>query len=66
MSEGQDPEVLRAKINAETAQIAWTGVQRFFAQGMATRLECIGQPFTGPSLLQEFCQVAATLDEESA
>ncbi len=31
----QDDEVLRAKINAETAQIAWTGVERFFAQGRA-------------------------------
>lgn len=31
----QDDAVLRAKINAETAQIAWTGVQRFFAQGNA-------------------------------
>ena len=30
-----DDDVLRAKINAETAQIAWTGVQRFFAQGKA-------------------------------
>ncbi|MEM7408476.1 MAG: DUF2288 domain-containing protein [Pseudomonadota bacterium] len=30
-----DDKVLRAKINAETAQIAWTGVQRFFAQGKA-------------------------------
>ncbi len=30
-----DDDVLRAKINAETAQIAWTGVQRFFAQGRA-------------------------------
>ena len=30
-----DQEVLRAKINTETAQIAWTGVQRFFAQGKA-------------------------------
>jgi hypothetical protein len=31
----QDDDVLRAKINAETAQIAWTGVERFFAQGNA-------------------------------
>jgi hypothetical protein len=30
-----DDDVLRAKINAETAQIAWTGVERFFAQGKA-------------------------------
>ena len=35
MSNAEDPTVLRAKINAETAQIAWTGVQRFFAQGKA-------------------------------
>lgn len=28
-------DVLRAKINSETAQIAWTGVERFFAQGKA-------------------------------
>ena len=26
-------EILRAKLNAETGQIAWTGLQRFFAQG---------------------------------
>ena len=31
----EDDDVLRAKINAETAQIAWTGVERFFAQGKA-------------------------------
>ncbi len=35
MNDAEDPQVLRAKINAETAQIAWTGVQRFFAQGKA-------------------------------
>jgi len=35
MHDTDDPEILRAKINAETAQIAWTGVQRFFAQGKA-------------------------------
>ena len=35
MSNVEDPTLLRAKINAETAQIAWTGVQRFFAQGKA-------------------------------
>ena len=35
MSESEDPVLLRAKINGETAQIAWTGVQRFFAQGKA-------------------------------
>lgn len=27
------PEVLRAKINQETAKIPWKGLQRFFAQG---------------------------------
>lgn len=27
------PEISRAKINLETAQIAWTDLQRFFAQG---------------------------------
>ena len=31
----EDEDVLRAKINAETAQIAWTGVQKFYAQGTA-------------------------------
>ena len=33
MTEPVDPTVLRAKINGETGQIAWTGLQRFFAQG---------------------------------
>ena len=35
MNDMDDLQVLRAKLNAETAQIAWTGVQRFFAQGKA-------------------------------
>ena len=35
MSAQDDRTVQRAKINAETGQIAWTGVQRFFAQGKA-------------------------------
>jgi len=28
-----DIEVLKAKLNLETAQVAWTELQRFFAQG---------------------------------
>ena len=31
----QDPEVLRAKINQETAKIPWSSLQRFFAKGTA-------------------------------
>jgi len=31
----QDPELLRAKIDQETAQIPWSSLQRFFAQGTA-------------------------------
>ncbi len=30
-----DTEVLRARINQETARIAWIGLQRFFARGVA-------------------------------
>ena len=29
----EDPELLRAKINQETAKIAWKELQRFLAQG---------------------------------
>ena len=28
-----ESEVLKAKLNLETAQVAWTSLQRFFAQG---------------------------------
>lgn len=31
----QDPDLLRAKINQETAKIPWSSLQRFFAQGTA-------------------------------
>lgn len=31
----QGPEILRAKINQETAKIRWSSLQRFFAQGTA-------------------------------
>lgn len=31
----RDPEVLKAKLNLETAQIAWSDLQRFFASGVA-------------------------------
>lgn len=31
----QGPELLRAKINQETAKIPWSSLQRFFAQGTA-------------------------------
>lgn len=31
----QDPELLCAKINQETAKISWSSLQRFFAQGTA-------------------------------
>lgn len=29
----KDPELEKAKLNLETAQVAWTELQRFFAQG---------------------------------
>jgi len=31
----EDQQVVRARINAETARIAWSELQRFFAQGTA-------------------------------
>ncbi len=30
-----DPQVLRAKLNGETARIPWSELQRFFARGVA-------------------------------
>lgn len=37
MNDNKDPEVLKAKLNSETAQIPWEQLQRFFAAGK-TRL----------------------------
>jgi len=33
-----DTALLRAKLNQETARIAWTDLQRFFARGVAIRV----------------------------
>jgi hypothetical protein len=37
MQESEDPEVIKAKLNMETARIPWSQLQRFFAAGR-TRL----------------------------
>ena len=34
-----EAEVLKAKLNLETAQVAWTELQRFFAQGSVIWLD---------------------------
>ena len=38
MSSDNDDQLLRAKLNAETGQIAWVELQRFFAAGRAIRV----------------------------
>ena len=34
----EDTAILRAKLNQETARIAWVDLQRFFARGVAIRV----------------------------
>ena len=46
----QDRELIRAKINSETAKIPWHELQRFFAQGkvmlVATELDLVDVAFS--------------------
>lgn len=52
----RDSELLRAKINQETAKIPWSSLQRFFAQGTAV---WVGQDL-------DLVEVALAIAEDSA
>lgn len=52
----RDPEVLRGKLNLETARVSWRDLQRFFARGAAI--------FVDPKL--SLVDVAAVIGEDDS